>query len=128
MVHVEIGGKTYSWGKLDERKCTAVYQAGTREISPFLPDDAADTIDKVLAEDPGAQENMQSYSGNLWGYLKENVPYIKNCWESFHHPAALCGARGCIRACMAHLEKKDVLGNKFKEAFRPAKQEVISDQ
>lgn len=34
------------------------------------------------------------------------------------HGEALEGARGCIRACMVHLEEKGALKNKFKQPFR----------
>jgi ferredoxin len=37
------------------------------------------------------------------------------------HGEALEGARGCIRACMVHLEGKGVLKNKFKDKFRKQK-------
>jgi len=34
---------------------------------------------------------------------------------------AVCGGRGCMRACMISMEKRDVLQNKFKEKFRRRK-------
>ena len=43
----------------------------------------------------------------------------------YHKPAnlyntgqAVCGAKGCTRACMINLEKRGVLKNKFKKPFR----------
>jgi ferredoxin len=47
----------------------------------------------------------------------DDQPKQKIIW----HGEAWEGARGCIRACMVHLEEKGVLGNKFKEKFRKKK-------
>jgi ferredoxin len=41
------------------------------------------------------------------------------------HGEALEGARGCMRACMVHLEQKGVLKNTFKEPFRTRKPWVL---
>ena len=38
-----------------------------------------------------------------------------------HHNAALEGARGCIRACMVHLEETGVLKKQFVNRFRTRK-------
>ena len=34
---------------------------------------------------------------------------------------AICGAKGCTRACMISLEKRGVLKNKFESPFRTGK-------
>ena len=44
-----------------------------------------------------------------------------------HYPAAagygsaMCGGRGCLRACMVHLEKTEKLTRPFKHPFRKRK-------
>jgi hypothetical protein len=42
------------WGALDEERCAAVYQVGTREYSPFLPEHVAEYIDTLTTEERGA--------------------------------------------------------------------------
>lgn len=115
-VKVTVAGKELEWGKLDERKCAAVYQAGTPEYSPFMPEEVALVIRDLVAAGEG--ETPASCPADLWGYLREHFPYIRRAWESYHHPAALCGARGCIRACMIHLERQGKVKNVFQGPFR----------
>lgn len=53
-------------------------------------------------------------------YKKYN-PFIGDPSPVISYSKALEGARGCIRACMIHLEKQGKLKNKFKEPFRRRK-------
>ncbi|MFO8081269.1 MAG: hypothetical protein R6V07_13340 [Armatimonadota bacterium] len=46
------------------------------------------------------------------------MPYSARAWESYHHPSAICGSRGCMRACMIHLEERDAIENTFENRFR----------
>ena len=121
-IKVTVAGKQLEWGNLDAGKCSAVYQAGVPEYSPFMPEEVAKAIESVLMRSPEAQaQGMTAYTGNIWAYLREKFPYIRNAWESYHHPAAIEGARGCIRACMIHLEEQGKLKNTFKNRFRRRK-------
>jgi ferredoxin len=118
---IEIDGHQITWGDLDCHKCSAVYQAGTKEISPFMPEEIKGYIDKIISEEwKQGGDDMVDYSKykNVWGYLQQNYPYIAAGWKSFHHPAALCGAKGCVRACLDHLDKKGALSRTFKHPFR----------
>ena len=118
-IRITVAGHDVEWGKLDEEKCSAVFQAGSPEYSPFLPDHIADKIEKLIATPPGKERSeMRAYTGNIWQLLREELPYCRNAWESYHHPGAICGARGCQRACFIHLEEQDKLENKFKRPFR----------
>ena len=55
--------------------------------------------------------------------------YGRASWTPFYHQppllyrqgSAICGGRGCIRACMIHLEERGVLENKFHDKFRRRK-------
>jgi len=121
-VKVTVAGRQLEWGKLDERKCSAVYQAGVPEFSPFMTEEVAQIIESILKRSPESQaEGMSAYTGGIFSFLRERLPYIRNAWESYHHPAAIEGARGCIRACMIHLEEQGKLKNKFKNKFRRRK-------
>lgn len=119
---VTVAGKTLEWGKLDTVKCGAVYQAGAPEYSPFISEEVANTLRGILGRSPeeGAPATT-SCSGNPWTYLREKVPFIRAAWASYHHPGAVGGARGCIRACMIHLEQQGKLKNVFKQPFRRRK-------
>ncbi|MDD5676973.1 MAG: hypothetical protein PHW60_03150 [Kiritimatiellae bacterium] len=55
------------------------------------------------------------------GAPEANPFYADQPERIFWHGEALEGARGCMRACMVHLEQKGVLKNKFKEPFRKRK-------
>jgi epoxyqueuosine reductase len=119
---VTVAGQDLEWGRLHEQKCAAVYQAGAPEYSPFISPEVAQTIAALLGRpDAGEPEALTDYSGNVWSYLREKVPCIRNAWESYHHPAAVDGARGCMRACMIHLEEQGKLKNAFHEPFRRRK-------
>ena len=121
-VKVTVAGKELEWGKLDEVKCGVVFQAGAPEYSPFISEEVAGSIGELLGRSPeGSGPGMTSYTGDAWRHVRENVPYIRKAWESYHHPAAIDGARGCIRACMIHLEQQGKLKNVFKEPFRRRK-------
>lgn len=121
-VKVTIAGHKVEWTDLDESRCAAVYQVATREYSPFLPEHVADYIDDLKEQPPGQERSeMFSYRGSPFGICRTEVPYSANGWESYHHPSAICGARGCMRACMIHLEEQGKLGNSFERPFRVRK-------
>lgn len=120
-VEVMVAGKRIEWGKLNELACSGFYQGGGREYSPFISEEVARTLDSIKGKEGGGSKNMTDYTGDIWKYLDENVRYIHNSWKSYHHPATIEGARGCIRACMIHLEEQGKLKNKFKEPFRKRK-------
>jgi ferredoxin len=112
-VKVTIAGKEFEWGALDEEKCAAVYQAGTPAYSPFMTPEVAEMMGAVLSTPHGERSGH-----NVWGVIKEKLPYSRNAWESYHHPSCICGARGCIRACMIHLEEQRKIANLFRNPFR----------
>ncbi len=117
-VEVNIAGHEVEWGKLDVERCSACFQAGSPEYSPFMPDDIAEGMRKLLSMPPGPErtEALREYGGG-WG-LGRKMPYCQAGWESYHHPGAICGARGCQRECFIHLEEQDKLQNRFHRPFR----------
>jgi hypothetical protein len=116
---VTVVGQVLEWGELDVDRCTAVYQAGAPEYSPFLPEHVAEFMRQLLALPPGPERQaMISSVGDLWSFLRRELPYCRAGWESYHHPSAICGARGCMRACMIHLEEQGKLENRFASSFR----------
>ena len=47
-----------------------------------------------------------------WSPFRHKPPNLYNTGQ------AVCGARGCTRACMISMEARGVLQNKFKDKFR----------
>ena len=87
-----------------------------------MSDEVAETLRAALGRSPEEEATLRSdYSGSLSTYVRDNMPYIQRAWASYHHPGAIDGARGCIRACMIHLEQQGKLGNTFKQPFRRRK-------
>lgn len=118
-VKVTVAGRELEWGALDEQKCAAVYQAGTPETSPFMSDDLAAKIEKLVKTPKGEERNrMLAYAGGAFNMAKTESPYSVKAWESYHHPGTICGARGCQRACFIHLEEQGKLENRFHNKFR----------
>lgn len=104
-VKVKVAGRELEWGKLDELKCSYAFLGGLKEINPFLPKDT--------------DENKWN---EKWGGGKEFAEVCKYATrDPYGHTLAIEGARGCIRACMIHLEEQGKLKNKFKESFRKRK-------
>jgi len=100
---ITIAGHKCEWGKFDYIKCSVAYRGGKAEYNPFLR--------------PGTDEREygDKYCGGA--ELKKNIDYQ----DTYMHNSALEGARGCMRACMIHLEDKGVLTNKFTNPFRTRK-------
>lgn len=74
-----------------------------------------------------------TFKGTVLTKKEQEEPYIigepntaRTSWTPFHHKPnvlyrygqAICGARGCMRACMISLEARGLLQNKFKTKFR----------
>lgn len=73
------------------------------------------------------QEEMdekKSYAGRMFGkWTKPGwwSPFHKKPRNLYNTGQAVCGARGCTRACMMALEARGVLENKFEKPFRRRK-------
>jgi len=97
---VTVAGRKLEWGKLDLLKCSIGYTGGVKETNPFLPEDADES----------------TWQNEFFGGKK----VIK--WRgTFGNNPAIEGARGCIRACMIHLEETGKVSNTFKNPFRKRK-------
>jgi ferredoxin len=101
-VRINVGGKELEWGKLDVDRCTLAYAGGVKGFSPFAPPDLP-PLDET-SKDP-------------WKWLME-IPYNRASSSIFHHMGAIEGARGCMRACMIHLEEEGRIKARFHNPFR----------
>ncbi|NLG14265.1 MAG: epoxyqueuosine reductase [Lentisphaerae bacterium] len=94
---VKIAGRTISWNKLDFAKCSVGYHGGgENSCNPFITSEA----DEV--------------GFNQQPYTKARTYKLGPIYWSGR---ALGGLKGCHQACMAHLEERGVLKNKFHVKF-----------
>ena len=106
-VKVKVAGRELEWGKLDVKRCSIAYTGGVKETSPFYIEgyDIEEEIKKPLDE------------------INRTRKY--NYGAVYDHNPAIEGARGCIRACMIHLEKEKRIKNLFKNPFRKRKPWIL---
>jgi epoxyqueuosine reductase len=99
-VKVTVAGHEIEWAGLNETACSSGYQGANPHFSPFTP---VDYDMEAALQGP---------------YKASELPYNRASHGMFHLPGALEGARGCIRACMIHLEEQGKLRNQFHNKFR----------
>ncbi len=96
-VKVNLAGHEVEWMDLDMLKCE----------DAFIGAEISDTPQEI----PYLPNKPTSKPGN-WS------PFFRKPRNLYNTGQAVCGARGCTRACMISLESRGVLQNKFKEKFR----------
>jgi ferredoxin len=111
-VTLSLAGHEVTCSDIEPWSCFLAYMGGVKEINPFMPDDAFDGV-------PGGREILRGERRPD----PEQVPELQKIIRRYYPNAggynnAMCGGRGCMRACMIHLEKRGVLKNKFKHPFR----------
>ncbi len=114
-VTVTVAGRELEWGRLAEWQCFHGYMGSVAETNPFLPPDAfAELPDGDLimrGEKELTPEEVLQVQGILRRYYGSSAGYN----------SALCGGRGCLRACMVHLEQTGKLTRGFATPFRKRK-------
>lgn len=99
-VKANIHGKEIEWADVDMGKCSFTFR--------------------------GAEKCAEGETGS---YLPERTDVKPASFSPFYHKPrnlyntgqAVCGAKGCTRACMVSLEKRGLLKNKFENPFRTKK-------
>ena len=96
-VKVNLAGHDVEWANIDTAKCgvafTGAEQTDTPQANPY-------------------SEGRPNTRPGDWSPFNHKPRNVYNTGQ------AVCGARGCTRACMISLEKRGVLQNTFKEKFR----------
>jgi len=96
---VSIGEYTYTHVPLDCAKCVPIHQGWDPRYSPFVDSDSS----------------------------RENPPaYFQFLQRRFRHQS-ICGARGCVRACMDHLEKSGRIQATYETPMIEGDQWVIDE-
>lgn len=100
-VRVNLAGHEVEWGEIDCKACDIAFRGGLA-TDETLPDAATYTPPMY-----GRNVTQGSWS-----------PFHKKPRNLYNTGQAVCGARGCTRACMIALENRKVLSNTFKDKFR----------
>ena len=98
-VKIQVAGMDVEWGDVDMELCSRYFCGASEEHNPFMTSEA----DRDGFQQPVAKGQVYKI-GPTYGYGR-----------------ALEGARGCIRACMIHLEEQGKIGNSFVHPFRRRK-------
>ena len=102
-VKVTLAGREIEWSDVDMEQCDICFRGG-------MP----------MAEGEEAEE----YTTPMFGKRVkrgDHSPFFKKPRNLYNTGQAVCGARGCTRACMISLESRGVLENKFQKPFRRRK-------
>ena len=115
-IRIQIEDKTYEWGDVHMGRCTLTHHGLNREASPFLKKDLPgfeiDVRNSNMSEEsayrmtyPMAQARWnpspEAPTNAVIGYYRQMLDHVGYF--------AVCGARGCIRACMEGMEKRECI-------------------
>jgi ferredoxin len=99
-VKVTVAGHDLEWADVDMKRCDVCFRGG-------------EPVDEEPAEGGYSQQMYGKHvRPGWWSPFKTKPRNLYNTGQ------AVCGARGCTRACMISLESRGVLANKFHQPFR----------
>ena len=117
-IKIHIEGKEYEWGDVNMGRCTATHHGINWKASPFLkkffPGFNLDITKTTMSEELAYKT---AYTLALGGWGRQNPefpgsyvnPYYRQILDHVGY-FAVCGAKGCIRACMEFQEKTHNIG------------------
>ncbi len=136
---VSFGEKDIFYGDVRMGRCTLSHHGMNNECSPFLkkefPNMAFDVRNSEMTEEEAYILSYTMARGK-WGRKPENHSVIGYYDYILEHTGyfAICGAKGCIRACMDVLERAGRIENRFRNRFYrkeswvlPNKPETVSE-
>ncbi|MFW6308905.1 MAG: hypothetical protein ACOC1S_02705, partial [bacterium] len=88
-IELKIEGNVYSHARPDTKACGEVHRGDNPRFSPFWNG----------SEEPGEKPSYNKFSQHRFRHL------------------AICVGRGCLRSCLDHLEKNDIIKKQFKTPF-----------
>ncbi len=130
---VDFGEKKIWYGDVRMGRCTLSHHGMNNECSPFLkkefPNMAFDVRNSEMTEE---EAYIMSYTmaNGRWGRKPESNAVMGYYDYILTHTGyfAICGARGCIRACMNALEKSKRIENLFHNSFYYKKSWLLSNK
>lgn len=125
LLTVEIGDKKITWGDVHMGRCTLTHHGFNQNISPFkkhdFPNQEFDVTKSNMTEEEAYRLTYATafakWSKTLYDSPDGAVNHYYNYIRSHINYMAICGARGCIRACMDNLEKNKLIKNTFHNPF-----------
>ncbi|MGI6671600.1 MAG: hypothetical protein ACOX58_08535 [Christensenellales bacterium] len=124
-ITINIGGKDIVYGDVDMGKCTFTHHGLNNRVSPFLKKDFPN-LEFDVASSNATEEEAYKLCYALAGANWSRTPFNPDGKAINQYPFttrmaggyfALCGARGCIRACMDSLEKSGRIEQTFETPF-----------
>ena len=124
-ITIEIGGKKITYADVDMGRCTFTHHGFNNRISPFMKKDFPN-LEYDVCSSNATEEEAYKICYALMGANWAKTPYNRDGKVINEYPFlsqvsggyfAVCGARGCIRACMDTLEKSHRIENTFEEPF-----------
>lgn len=96
-VRVNLAGHEVEWADIDHQRCSVYFRGG-----------------EILPEGQKGEylSNRDDVGPGPWS------PFPRKPANVYIHGEAIAGAKGCMRACMIHLESQGKLGNQFQTPFR----------
>ena len=103
-VKANVNGRELEWADVDMDKCDYIFRGAE------------------VAGENDRQDYFKPSEDLGLGYKPSSIsPFYSAPKKLYNTGKAVCGAKGCTRACMISLESRGVLKNKFKEPFRTKK-------
>jgi len=120
-IRIDYGEKEVWYGDVRMGRCTLTHHGMNNECSPFLKKDFPNMAFNVRESQMTEEEAyIMAYtmSGGSWsrkpgGNVTDYYHYIRKHTGYY----AICGAKGCIRACMDALEKSGRIESRFHNKF-----------
>ncbi len=127
-IKIHIDGQEYEWGDVHMGRCTATHHGLNYKASPFLkryfPGFNFDVTKPEMSEELAYRMTYTMAQAN---WYRQNPEFPSNDLNPFYKQIldhvgyfAVCGAKGCIRACMEFQEKaKNIEQHTFKTPVFP---------
>ena len=121
-IEIDYGEKKVWYGDVRMGRCTLSHHGFNNECSPFhkkeFPNMAFDVRNSEMTEEE-AYVLCYAMAGAKWGRKPDTNAVLEYYDYILKHTGyfAICGARGCIRACMDKLEKAGRIESKFHHKF-----------
>lgn len=130
-VSFTLGGQQVTHARVDMYKCTLTHHGGHKETHPGPPADfdVSEIQSRYEALRGQTRDDTEAYrlGHRAAREIQEKYPHpLFGLVASLGHSCAHCGARGCFRACLEHLEKRNALDKRFFNRYRSGKQDPKS--
>ncbi len=124
-INIKIGDMPVSWGDVHMGRCTLTHHGFNNKISPFhkkaFPNMAFDVDNSEMTEEEAYRLCYPMATAKWTNCLYDNDSYVIPYYQYIMNHVgyfAVCGAKGCIRACMINLEQNKLIDNNFVNKFR----------